>query len=220
MESGTDGVFAEEIFIMASKRMGGACFALVSALLCATALGCSSNGEGSVLVADAEFDPATASDHSLGVSEVMPGVAQTFTVLATGKFERFWLIVTDGESPDDGTIRITVRPVVGGLPDPDPNTSIIRPIDVDTTLLPATLVEQFSIFDVGNDPGRQVSAGEQYALVVEFVSRIGVDTTPIARVLGQTGDPYAAGTGAADAGAGYVANTNDYIFRTFVLQSN
>ncbi len=215
-----DDVFAEEIFIMASKRMGGVRWALLSALLCTTVVGCGSNNGGSVLVADAEFDPATASDHNIGVNEAMPGVAQTFTVLATGKFERFWLVVTDGESPDDGTIRITVRPLVAGVPNPDPGTSIIRAIDVDTTTLPATLVEQFSIFDVGDDPGREVSAGEQYALVIEFVSRTGVDTAPIARVLGQTGDPYADGTGAADAGAGYVANTNDYLFRTFVLQPN
>jgi len=205
---------------MASKRMGWVLGALLSGVLGAALVGCGSDGGGLVLVADAEFDPATASDHNIGVSESMPGVAQTFTVLSTGKFERFWLVVTDGESPDDGTIRITVRPLVAGLPDPNPATSIIRPIDVDTTMLPATLVEQFSIFDVGDDPGREVVAGEQYALVIEFLSRTGVDTAPIARVLGQLGDPYADGTGAADAGAGYVANTNDYLFRTFVLQSN
>lgn len=208
------------IWVMASKRMGRALGILLVGVLGAIASGCGSGGEGLVLVADAEFDPVTASDHNIGISELMPGVAQTFTVLADGRLERFWLVVTDGESPDDGTIRVTVRPLVGGLPDPNPASSIIRPIDVDTTILPATLVEQFTIFDVGDHPGRDVLAGEQYALVIEFLSRTGVDTTPIARVLGQTGDPFPGGTGAADAGGGFVANTNDYLFRTFVLQPN
>lgn len=201
--------------MIARKRLG---WALGIVALSAIACGIGGSGTGLVLVVDAEFDPVTASDHNIGISEAMPGVAQTFTVVADGKFERFWLVLTDGESPDDGVVRITVRPVVGGLPDPSPASSIIVPIDVNTTTLPATLVEQFTIFDVGNDPGRQVLMGEQYAWVVEFVSRTGVDTAPIVRVLGQMTDPYAGGTGAADAGAGYVANTNDYLFRTFVLQ--
>ncbi len=186
-------------------------------LSCAIASGCGGDASGVILYVDAEFDPATASDHNAGINETNPGVAQTFTVLANGKFEQFSIVVTDGESPDDGVIRITVRPLIGGVPDPSPASSIIVAIDVDTTTLPATLVEQFTTFDVGDDPGRQVLIGEEYAIVIEFVSRTGVDTTPIARVLGQGSNPYAGGTGAVDAGSGYAVSTDDYIFRTFNL---
>jgi predicted small lipoprotein YifL len=152
---------------------------------------CGSKGDRSVLVVDAEFDPDTPSDVSQPVQESNPGVAQSFTVLADGTFDEFWIVVTDGESADDGTIQITVRPVNAmGEPDPDPSTSIIVPIDVDTSTLPATLVDTFTVFSASDDPGRDVLAGEAYAIVVDFVSReTNTDTTAIARVLGQTGDP-------------------------------
>lgn len=215
MEVVTIALSAWETTVISKKRMGKVLGILLSG---AVAWGCGGDSSGLVLMVDAEFDPLTPSDISTGVSEMTLGVAQTFTVLADGKFEEFSIILTDGESPDDGVVQITVRPVVGGVPDSDPSTSIISAINVNTADLPATLVEQFTTFDVGDDPGRQVLMGEQYAIVVEFLSRTGVDTTPIARLLGQIGDPYPDGNGAMDLGAGYVANTNDYIFRTFSLQ--
>ncbi len=182
--------------------------------------GCGSP-EGAVLVADAQYDPVAASNAGEGVSEVS-GVAQTFTVLAAGKFEVFWVVLIQGSSVDDGVVRITVRPLVAGVPNPAEGSSIITPIDVDTTTLPT--IEQFTEFNVGSDPGREVLPGEQYAIVVEFVSRTGVDANqPIAEIRGTdggAGDPYADGTAAENNGGGYVANANmdDYIFRTFVLQ--
>ena len=72
-----------------------------------------------VLLVDAEFDPASAADTNGQVSEIV-GVAQTFTVVNDGRLERFWLLLTQGVSVDTGIIRITVRPVVGGLPDASP----------------------------------------------------------------------------------------------------
>ncbi len=192
--------------------------------LVATGMGCGSNNQGDVLRVDAEFDPATPQDTTQPISEANPGVAQTFTVLADGKFEEFWIVVTQGESVDDGIIRITVRPLNAmGQPDADPSTSIIRAIDVDTSTLPAVLVDEFTEFDVGDDPGRQVLAGEEYAIVVDFVSRTtSTDTNAIARVLGQTsasGDLYLGGTGSTgESGVGFTNNTDDYFFRTFVLQ--
>lgn len=215
MEVGSFERISWENAVIANKRMASVLGILV---LGALAWGCSGSGTGDVLYVDAEFDPATPSDTSIGISEANLGVAQTFTVLASGKFEQFWFVITDGESPDDGVIQVTVRPVVAGVPNANPASSIITAININTATLPATLVEQFTMFDVGNDPGREVMMGEEYAIVVEFVSRAGVDTTPIARVLGQVGDPYAGGTGAVDAGTGYVANTDDYLFRTFSLR--
>ena len=129
-----------------------------------------------------------------------------------------------GESVDDGTIRITVRPLNGmGEPDEDPGTSIIEAIDVDTSTLPAALVDEFTEFFVGDDPGREVLAGETYAIVVDFVSRAtSTDVDPIARVMGEDdalGDPYADGTGSmGESLVGFTNNTDDYYFRTFVLQ--
>lgn len=55
----------------------------------AIAWGCGGSATGLVLFVDAEFDPATVSDTTIGISEANPGVAQIFTVLADGKFERF-----------------------------------------------------------------------------------------------------------------------------------
>ncbi len=192
--------------------------------LCLAAPGCgSSSAEGAVLFVDAEFDPVAPADQDAGVSENQPGVAQTFTVLSTGKFEEFWIVLVDGPSVDDGTVRITVRPVVGGVPDASPSSSIIRPIDVDTSTLPGGATETFSEFNVGNDPGRQVVAGEMYAIVVEFVDRgTGVETgAAIANIRGiDRGNPFTGGNAAEDPGTGYVVNADmdDYIFRTFILR--
>jgi hypothetical protein len=195
---------------------------LLSALLLS---GC---GEGStsglILFVDAEFDPLTVSHTSQPIHEANLAVAQTFTVLSTGKFEEFRIVVTAGESADDGFIRITVRPLNGmGEPDDDPMSSIISPIDVDTTTLPGVLVETFTTFDVGMDFGREVVVGETYAIVIEFVSRTTTtDVNAIARVLGQTdvsGDPYVDGTGSTGENlVGFTNNTDDYFFRTFVLR--
>lgn len=191
---------------------------LQALLMIAIVPGCGGGGEGAVLFVDAEFDPASASDHFIGLSEANIGVAQTFTVLADGKFEQFSIVVTDGVSLDTGVIRLTVRPLVGAVPDPSESSSIMIPIDVDTSTLPLTLDETFTIFDVGDDPGREVLEGQTYAIVVEFMRRSGIDTAPVARVYGQTGDPLPGETGAVDPGSGYVVNTNDYFFRTFSLQ--
>jgi len=194
------------------------------AVLWMTAGGCGDGNSGLILIVDAEFDPATASDTSQPVHEANLAVAQTFTVLADGKFEEFWIVVTDGESVDDGLIRITVRPLNGmGEPDADPGTSIIDAILVDTATLPGVLVETFTEFNVGDEPGRQILMGETYAIVVDFISRTtSTDVNAIARVLGQTnagGDPYLDGTGSTgESGVGFTNNTDDYFFRTFVLQ--
>jgi hypothetical protein len=184
-------------------------------------MGCGSDGDQLVLFVDAEFDPATFSDTSQPLHEANLGVGQSFTVLNDGKFEEFWLVVTQGESADSGTIRITVRPLNGmGEPDPDPGTSIIIPIDVDTSTLPLTLVDQFTEFNLQGEPGRDVLMGETYAIVVDFVSRTTMtDVNPIARVLGQMNDPYLDGTGSTgESGVGFTNNTDDYLFRTFLLR--
>jgi len=197
---------------------------LVALVLSALSSGGCGDTEGAVVIVDAEFDPVAASDAFGGVNEATTGIAQTFTVLNDGKFERFWVVITQGNSADSGTIRISVRPLIGGLPNPSIASSIITPIDVDTSTLPATLVETFSMYDVGADPGRDVLTGETYAIVVEFVSRAtSTDVNPIAFVLGISGalgDPYAGGSGAEDTGGGYALDPtmDDYIFRTFVLQ--
>ncbi len=201
--------------MIAKKRIGSVLGILLSG---AIVWGCGGDASGLILFVDAEFDPATPSDYNVGISEMTPGVAQTFTVLEDGRFDSFSIILTDGESPDDGVVEITVRPVVGGLPDPDPASSIIDVINLDTASLPPTLVEEFTTFDVSDETGRDVLMGEQYAIVMEFVSRTGVDTAAIARVLGQAGDPYPDGNAADDMGAGYVVANNDYIFRTFNLR--
>ena len=194
---------------------------MLAAMLVAIATGGCGSDDTFVLIVDAEFDPATFSDTSQPIHEANLAVAQTFTVLGDGRFEEFWIVVTDGESVDDGTIRITVRPLNGmGEPDPDPGTSIINPIDIDTATLPPTLVETFTEFNVKDDPDRQVLMGETYAIVVDFISRAtSTDVNAIARVLGQMGDPYPDGTGSTgESGVGFTNNTDDYFFRTFVLQ--
>jgi hypothetical protein len=190
----------------------------------ALVVACSSGSpQGSILRADAQFSPASAASAFLPVSEANPAVAQTFTVLQDGKLDQFWLVITDGESADAGTVRITIQPVSGGgVIDDDPNNSLIDPIMVNTTTLPALLVDEFTEFDLSTRPGRDVLMGERYALVVEFVSRAtSNDTDPIARVLGQLATPadnYTDGTGATgELGVGFTNNTDDYFFRTFVL---
>lgn len=208
----------------ANRRAG---WILVLFCLITTSVGCDfGNGSRSIVRVDAEYDPETISDASSPISELTPGVAQSYTVLADGRLDQFWFVITRGESLDDGVIRVTVRPTDAmGIPDSDPNSSIINPIDVDTAVLPPVLVDEFSIFDVGSEPGRYVLAGETYAIVVDFVSRsTNNDTAAIARVLGLTWaavDPYPEGTGSTgESGVGFAALPNNYFFRTFVLQSD
>jgi hypothetical protein len=184
------------------------------------AAGCGDDASGLVLVADAEFDPAAPADAFAGVSEASPAVAQTFTVLADGKLERLDVVVTRGPSADSGLIRVDVRPTDAmGMPELSPATAIAS-LELDTTTLPPTLVEQFTTLDFGDQPGRQVLAGGVYAIVVEFMSRSGsTDALAIATVLGVSGDPYPDGGGFTGASnVGFVANTDDYLFRSFSLQ--
>lgn len=192
------------------------------AIALATWVACGSGPEGAVKRADAEFNPASAANAFLPVHEANPAVAQTFTVGLDGRLEEFQLVITDGESADDGVVRITVQPAPGGVIDPDPNASLIDPILVNTTSLPAVLVEEFTTFDIGDEPGRDVLVGDQLALVVEFVSRsTNVDNAPIVRVLGQLNGTYAGGNGATgELGVAFTNNTDDYFFRTFVLVSS
>ncbi len=186
-----------------------------------TGMSCSDGGDGKVLYADAEYDPDASSDTSVSIHEGSLSVAQTFTLLGDGKFERFQLVVTQGAAGSSGTIRVDVRPLLGtGEPETTDANSIIDPIDVDTTTLPGTLVDDFTVFDVGDQPDRQVLAGQQYAIVVTFLSRAaGNLNDPIAIVLGRTGDEYADGSGSTDPdGMGFTNNAFDYFFRTFVLR--
>ena len=197
---------------------------LVGLLLAAlTGGGCGSDTEGAVLVVDAQFNPVEAVS-AVGPVNTSSGVAQSFTVINDGKLERFWLLLSQGTSIDSGTIRISIRPVVGGVPDAALGSSIITPIDVDTTTLPALGAETFTMFDIGDQPGREVVSGEIYAMVVELVSRSATpgDGNEVARLLGidgSGGDPYADGGASQDAGGGYVISptSDDYLFRTFVL---
>jgi hypothetical protein len=194
---------------------------LVVAVGLSTSLaGCGGDAGGAVLRVDSEFNPPTAANTFRPVNEANPAVAQTFTVEQDGRLEEFWIVVTDGISDDAGTIRITVQPVDGGgVIDDDVADSIIDPIVINTSTLPDILLEEFTEFNIGDEPGRDVLAGERYAIVVEFVSRTtSTDTDPIAIVLGQTGNPFADGTGATgELGDGFTNNTDDYFFRTFVL---
>jgi hypothetical protein len=198
--------------------------AWVSIVVASFVAGCGSGTpSGSLVMADAEFNPASAATAFRPINEANPAVAQTFTVLQDGLLDEFWFVITDGESADDGTVRVTIQPVsVGGVIDADSNHSLIDPIIVNTTSLPAVLVEEFTEFDISSEPGRDVLAGERYAIVVEFVSRAtNNDTNAIVRVLGQLpapGDPFAGGTGATgELDVSFTNNTEDYFFRTFVL---
>lgn len=192
--------------------------------LLALSAGCGGGGaEGPVLRTDAQFDPPSAATAFRPINEANRAVAQTFTVEQDGLLEEFWVVVTDGESADAGTLRITVQPVSGGgVIDDDLADSIIDPLVINTSTLPAVLVEEFTEFNIGGQSGRDVLVGERYAIVVEFVSRAtNTDTNAIARVLGQLpapGDPFAGGTGATgQLDVGFTNNTEDYFFRTFVL---
>ncbi len=187
--------------------------------------GCGGEPGGLVVYVDAEYDPAAASTASAPVSETA-SAAQIFEVLSDGRFERFWIAIANAESVDEGTIRITVRPLDGmGEPNPDPNTSIIDPIVVDVTTLPVFPAEAFAMFDVGDEPGRNVLTGERYAIVLDFLSRVvtggASDGLPIARFLGRDDDGYVDGSGSesTDAGATWTNSaTDDFIFRTFVIR--
>jgi hypothetical protein len=184
-------------------------------------IGCGDGANGDVLYVDAEYDPALPSDTSASVTEVSLAVAQTFTVLEDGKFERFDIVLTQGAANSEGVVRIDVRPtLVTGEPEIDDTNSIIDPIDVNTVDLPGTLIDEFTIFDVGDDPGRQVLAGEVYAIVVTFVSRTGGNVDdPMALLLGRTGDEYLEGSGSLDPdGMGFTNNAFDYFFRTYSLR--
>lgn len=190
-------------------------------IACVIWAGCGGSPEGSVVRVDAEFNPDTAADEFEPLHEDTPAVAQIFTVQEDGRLEEFWIVITDGQSTDDGTLRVTVQPVVAGVIDEDVADSLIDPIVVQTADLPPTLVEEFTEFDIGDEPGRDVLAGEQYAIVVEFVSRATSDDDedPIALVLGQENNPYADGNGATgELDVAFVNNTDDYFFRTFVQQ--
>lgn len=204
------------------RQWRGAWFTMVAAGFLA---GCGGQAEGDARVADATFNPPSAATAFRAIDEGNPAVAQTFTVGQDGQLEEFSFVITDGESADDGTVQVTVQPVsAGGVIDDDPNNSLIDPILVDTATLPAILVEEFTDFDIGMEPGREVVAGERYAIVVEFVDRnTDDDTDAIARVLGQLptpADPYADGTGATgQLDVGFTNNTEDYFFETVVLTS-
>ena len=185
--------------------------------------GCGGGPQAAVLRADAQFDPPTPATVSRPINEANRAVAQTFTVEQDGQLDEFWVVVTDGASVDDGTIRITVQPVsAGGVIDFNLASSIIAPILVNTSTLPPMANEIFTEFSLNGQTAQEVLVGERYAIVVEFVSRAtSTDVNPIALVLGQLaapGDPYAGGAGATgQLGVGFTNNTEDYFFRTFVL---
>lgn len=190
-------------------------------LTIAVGVGCFGNAIEEELRIDAEFDPVEDSDVSRGVRESNVAVAQTFTVLSDGLFQEFWIVLKDGISADDGIIQITVRPLnVDGEPDNDFTTSIIDPIDVDTSTLPTDMLENFTVFEVLDDPAPSVLVGDKYAIVVEFQSRATMtDTDSIALILGQSRDLYLEGTGSTSAlGVNFTNNTEDYFFRTFLFR--
>ena len=170
---------------------------------------------------DAEYDPDLASDASASIHEAALSVAQTFTVLRNGEFSEFDFVITQGAGGSAGMLRIDVRPVlVTGEPEPDDMNSIINPIEIDTTDLPDTLVDEFTNFELAEDPDREVFAGEQYAIVVTFLSRTaGNINEPIALVLGRAGNEYMDGSSSLDPdGMGFTNNLADYFFRTYVLR--
>ena len=202
------------------------CVGLASLLALSLLSGCGGGGaEGAVLFVDAEFDPAAVSNLSSPIGETTTSAAQIFEVIQAGKLEEFWIVLTNAESADEGTVQVTIRPLDGGgRPNPSSATSIITPIDVDTATLAPFPIETFVEFDVGDDPGRVVAPGEQLAIVVEFVSRVPAgalsDGLPIARLLGRddNGDPIGLASTSPD-GLTWTNNaTDDYIYRTFVLQ--
>jgi hypothetical protein len=64
------------------------------------------------------------------------------------------------------------------------------------------------VFDVSDEPGRDVLQDEEYAIVVSFVSRsAGSANDSIALLLGRTGDEYLDGAGSLDPdGSGFTNN--------------
>lgn len=198
---------------------------LVFAIALTALVGCGGGDpEGNVLRADAEFpfDVAATVLHPIDEANLL--VAQTFIVQRdTGLLEEFWLVLIDGVSDDAGVIEVTVRPLNGmGVPDPDASSSITVPITVNTLGLPDFSDADYIKFDVGEDPFREVVMGDEFGIVIEFISRAtSNDALPIASLLGVSGDPFAAGTGSEDDdGMGFVNSTDDYFFRTFVLSGS
>ena len=170
---------------------------LASLLALSLSPGCGGgDAKGAVLIVDAEFDAAVVSNLSSPIEETTTSAAQIFDVIQAGKLEEFWIVLTNAESADEGTARVTIRPLDGGgRPNSSSATSIITPIDVDTTTLAAFPIETFVEFVVGDDLGRVVDPGNQFAIVVEFVNRVPAgalsDGLPVAHLLGRddNGDP-------------------------------
>ena len=75
----------------------------------ALAAGCGGEPSGSVVRADAQFDPPSEATAFRPLNEANPAVAQTFTVEQDGRLEEFWIVVTDGESADSGTLPFHAR---------------------------------------------------------------------------------------------------------------
>lgn len=205
-------------FSLAARILFVTGLVLVSSML---ACGSGDGGSGSnVLMVDAEFNPATTSNATYGLHETQLAVAQTFTVGTTGRLDQFQLVLRQGPSGSEGTIRIDIRPLLGtGEPENDDLGAIMTPINIDTTTLPDNLDEDFTVFDLSSQPGPSVVAGQQYAIVVTFFNRtMGTPGTPIASLLGRGADEFAAGTGSTNDDASSFTNIlTDYFFRTFVL---
>ncbi len=197
---------------------------LVFVIALTTLVGCGGDAACNVLRADAEFpfDVAATVLHPSNEDNLL--VAQTFIVEKDmGLLEEFWIVLIDGVSDDAGLVRVTVRPLNGmGVPDPDEASSIITPIDVNTSTLPQFADADYIKFDVGEDPFREVVMGDEFGIVIEFIGRTTTnDTLPVASLLGVSGDPFAQGTGSEDNDdTGFVNSTDDYFFRTFVLSSS
>jgi len=197
----------------------------VLALLCLAVVtsgsSCGSSPDKSKVVEDAIYDPAVASDAFDGTSEASPAAAQTFTVLNDGRLEQFEIVLTQGSSADSGMVSVDIRPTDGlGAPDMDPSTALVS-FDVDTSTLPPTLREEFTLFQFGGATDIDVLAGEEYAIVVEFVSRAtSTDTAPIALLLGVAGDGYMDGDGyTGESNVGFMDSAKDYFFATYVRVS-
>ena len=194
----------------------------LAAVLIWAGVGCNTSSEGLVLFADAEYDPMAVSDSNPPIQENQLEVAQTFTVLQTGKFDSFQMVVTQGTPGGAGIIQVDVRPLLmTGEPENTDVNSIIEPLMIDTTTLPQVTIEDYTVFDVSDQPFRDVEAGDEYAIVISFVSRsAGNVNEPIAIVYGRTGDEYPDGSGSLNPdGMGFTNNTSDYFFRTFSLQT-
>lgn len=185
-------------------------------------VGCNTSSEGLVLYADAEYDPPDASDVQTQIHETSLQVAQTYTVLQDGKLDSFQLVVTQGTPGGAGMLQVDVRPLLmTGEPENTDANSIITPLMIDTATLPLVGVEDYTVFDVSQQvTSRQVTAGEEFAIVFTFLSRsTGTMGQPIAYVYGRTGDEYLDGSASTNPdGMGFMNDLNDdYFFRTFLL---